>query len=86
MRLVLFRLLTVMSLGGGCLVPSPFKPQTAASGIDCTAIAHVDVVDCLSAVCFIHSCKDGFVPNAANDACVAAKAAANAHVARRTHA
>lgn len=52
------------------MIPSPFAPKVAATGVDCTAIPHVNVVDCRSSSCFVYSCKDGFVPNAAHSKCV----------------
>ena len=60
-------------LGGGCVVPSPFSTEGYEQGKDCTAIPHVASggVECQSGVCFVHSCEDGFAPNASYDACVA---------------
>lgn len=51
-------------------MPVPFGVFHPATGKDCTALPYVDTVDCKAASCYITSCKSGFEPSAAHDACV----------------
>ena len=73
--IVLYKTTILMSMlvGGGCMAPSPFSTEGFEQGKDCTAIPHVASggVECQSGVCFVHTCEDGFAPNASYDACVA---------------
>ena len=55
--------------GGGCTVAPP-SGVNPANGKNCKAIANVDQVACENQACKVRSCKQGFKPSPANDACV----------------
>ncbi|THH26726.1 hypothetical protein EUX98_g7464 [Antrodiella citrinella] len=57
---------------GGCMTPSTIGVYHPATGKDCTSIPNAvsSSVECRSAACHVSACEAGFVPSAANDACV----------------
>ncbi|KII85425.1 hypothetical protein PLICRDRAFT_44725 [Plicaturopsis crispa FD-325 SS-3] len=55
---------------GGCATRTPFG-AAAASGVDCTALPHVDKASasCAAGVCVIEKCAEGFAPSADKTSC-----------------
>jgi len=54
---------------GGCVVKNSFGIETPI-GKDCSAIPHIDRVECKSSSCHVSSCKKGYTPSKAHDSCV----------------
>ncbi|KAI0371128.1 hypothetical protein BV20DRAFT_965798 [Pilatotrama ljubarskyi] len=56
---------------GGCVAnDSPFGERTQAGGRDCSAIPHVDEVECSKGVCVIGKCSRGYVLSDNGENCV----------------
>lgn len=55
---------------GGCTVAAPFALGDPLRGTDCSAIPHVNEVECRKGQCFISSCLSGFSLSTSNTSCV----------------
>ena len=51
------------------MVPPPFGVHTAQIGTNCKDLPNVDAVSCSAGKCIVESCKSGFAPSSAKDAC-----------------
>ena len=51
------------------MVPPPFGVHTAKIGTNCKDLPNVDAVSCSAGKCIVESCKSGFAPSSAKDAC-----------------
>ncbi|KAI0646329.1 hypothetical protein C8Q79DRAFT_962113 [Trametes meyenii] len=59
---------------GGCTVPNPFNHISVGTdtGVDCSAIPHVDAVSCTSGICAVRSCRSGWKVNEEGTGCAEA--------------
>ncbi|KAF9562041.1 hypothetical protein CPC08DRAFT_393973 [Agrocybe pediades] len=58
---------------GGCMAPHPFHEKDSTRipvGKDCSSIPKAKTVSCAARTCVVHTCVDGWVPNARGSGCI----------------